>query len=84
MATARRAERNFSPWFQVVTRLAATVEADPLPDGDLAAFAAWRARFGARLGDELAPWPEPVDPDTEIDDGVAADGYRRHRVVFDS
>jgi dienelactone hydrolase len=32
----------------------------------------------------LAPWPEPVDPRTELDDGVVADGYRRHRVVFDS
>jgi len=84
MPTGWRPERNFSPWFQVVTRLAATVEADPLPDGDLADFAAWRDRFETRFRAELAPWPEPVDLRTEIDAGVAVDGYRRHRVVFDS
>jgi predicted peptidase len=84
MATDWRPERNFSPWFQVVSRLAATVEADPLPDDDLAGYPAWRERFESRFGAELAPWPEPVDPRTEIDEGVAVDGYRRHRVVFDS
>ena len=76
--------RNFSPWFQVVTRLAATVEADPLPVGDPAAFGPWRDRFEARLGEALAPWPAPVPLETEIDGGEAADGYRRHRVVFDT
>jgi dienelactone hydrolase len=77
-------ERNFSPWYQVVTRLAATVEADPLPFGDPAALDGWRGRFAGRLDEALAPWPERVPLRTEIDDGVAADGYRRHRLVFDS
>jgi acetyl esterase/lipase len=77
-------ERNFSPWYQVVTRLAATVETDPIPDGDLTQFDAWRRRFAARLDGALAPWPDRVPLRVEIDDGVAAGGYRRHRLVFDA
>jgi acetyl esterase/lipase len=77
-------DRNFSPWFQVVTRLAATVEVDPLPDGDPAAIDPWRNRFAARLDEALAPWPERVPARAEVDDGEPADGYRRHRLVFDT
>ena len=77
-------QRNFSPWFQVVTRLAATAEADPLPDAEPAALDAWREGFAARLDAALAPWPEPVPSDVDVGDGEAADGYVRHRVVFDT
>jgi len=76
--------RNFSPWFQVVTRLLATQELDPLPDDDLAGFDAWRSRFADRFAGALAPWPTRVPLATEIDDGDDADGYRRHRLVFDT
>lgn len=76
--------RNFSPWHQVVTRLMATVETDPLPDGDPAALDGWRRRFAGRLQASLAPWPTAVPAQTEIGPGEEADGYLRHRVVFDS
>ena len=76
--------RNFSPWFQVVTRLAATVEADPLPDTDLASFETWRTRFERQLDDRLGPWPDLVATNVEIDEGEAAGGFRRHRLVLDT
>ena len=69
--------RNFSPWFQVVTRLAATVEADPLPDTDLASFETWRTGFARQLDDELGPWPDLVATNVEIDEGEAAEGFRK-------
>ena len=67
-----------------MTRLAATEEADPLPDGDLGAFAAWRERFAARLTELLGPWPAPVPLDTETLEVGPCDGYRRDRIVFDT
>jgi dienelactone hydrolase len=76
--------RNFSPWFQVVTRLMATEESDPFPDDDPTAWDAWRGRFRARLDGLLAPWPTRVPFDVEVADEVWADGYRRSRLVFDS
>ncbi len=75
--------RNFSPWFQVVSRLMATVEEDPLPD-DPAAFGPWRERCRARLARMLAPWPASVPPDTESTEDGPGDGFVRHRVVFDT
>ncbi len=76
--------RNFSPWFQAVSRLMATREEDPLPDGDVAAIEAWRGRVRGRLEDALAPWPSPVDPAIELADEGRGDGHRRFRLVFDS
>ncbi len=82
--------RNFSPWFQVVSRLMATSEADGLPVGDLSGFDQWRARFDARLQRALAPWPVPVPlnlevtDETETDEDGSALGYRRQRIVFDT
>jgi dienelactone hydrolase len=82
-ATAVR-PRNFSPWFQVVTRLMATEESDPFPDGDPSAWEPWRERFRARLDGLLAPWPTGVPFEVEVTDEVRCDGYRRSRLVFDS
>jgi len=76
--------RNFSPWFQWVTRLLATAAVDPLPDEDLSDWAAWRARCRRRLRELLGPFPEPVPLNLEIVDETAGDGYRRSRVVFDT
>lgn len=76
--------RNFSPWFQVVTRLMATAEPDPFPDRDPAAWEAWRTRFRTRLEDLLAPWPERVPFEVEVTDEVPCEGYSRSRLVFDS
>jgi dienelactone hydrolase len=76
--------RNFSPWFQVVSRLMATEQEDPLPVDDLSAFGPWRDRFAACLEDALAPWPEEVPPDLEVTEETTCDGYTRSRVVFDT
>ncbi len=76
--------RNFSPWFQVVTRLMATEESDPFPDDDPSAWGPWRARCRARLEGLLAPWPERVPLELEVTEEVSCEGYRRSRVVFDT
>jgi dienelactone hydrolase len=59
-------------------------ESDPLVPGDPTEFARWRDRFRLRLGELLAPWPEPVPLDLEITEEVACDGYVRQRVIFDT
>ena len=41
--------RNYSPWYQWMTRLAATVHEDPLPEHDPSALPAWVERRRARL-----------------------------------
>ena len=61
-----------------------TAEPDPLPHSDLAELDAWRERFGERLAGRMAPWPDPVPLNLEIAEEASCDGYRRHRVVFDS
>jgi dienelactone hydrolase len=76
--------RNFSPWYQVVSRLMETEQDDALPVDDLSAFGPWRDRFAARLEDALAPWPEQVALDLEVTEETACDGYTRSRVVFDT
>ncbi len=75
--------RNFSPWYQAVSRLMAVEESDGLPD-DPAAFGSWRGRFEDRLHRTLAPWPESVPPDPETSDETSCEGYRRWRIVFDT
>ncbi len=84
MSIAPRPSRNFSPWFQVVTRLMATEEADPLVTDDLSGFESWRERFRRRLDDALAPWPVRVPLELETTEEVECDGFVRHRVVFDT
>jgi dienelactone hydrolase len=77
-------DRNFSPWYLVVSRLMATGQEDPVPVDDLAALAEWRDRFRVRLQDALAPWPREVPLRLEVTEQTACDGYRRDRVVFDT
>lgn len=84
MSTFSPPRRNLSPWYQVVSRLMATEQVDPLVADDPAAFEAWRERFRSRLGELLAPWPQEVPIDLEVTDEVACDGYRRQRIVFDT
>ena len=77
--------RNFSPWFQVVTRLLATEESDPLPDGDLDALrqlAGPVRRSGS--GCRSRPGRHRSHPDARSTTGEPADGYRRHRLVLDT
>jgi len=76
--------RNLSPWFQVVSRLMATDQVDPLPSDDIGSFRAWRERFVPRLQRLLGPWPERVPLELEITEETACEGYLRQRVVFDT
>ncbi len=76
--------RNYSPWYQWMTRLAATRHEDPLPEGDPAAIPAWRERRRQVLTDLLGPDPEPVPLDLETLESVTCEGYRRDKVVFDT
>jgi len=76
--------RNFSPWFQWMTRLLATEHADPLPDTDAAAIRAWTTRCRERLAQLLGPLPVPVPLDLEVLERTPCDGYRRDRVVYDT
>ncbi|HVT42254.1 MAG TPA: alpha/beta hydrolase family protein [Acidimicrobiales bacterium] len=77
--------RNFSPWYQWMVRLSATVHEDPLPEGDPDpdALTAWVERCRGRLHELLGPEPAPVPLDFETLDSVDCDGYRRDKVVFD-
>ena len=76
--------RNYSPWYQWMTRLAATTHEDPLPESDPASIPAWLERRRARLGELLGPEPAPVPLNLETLESEACDGYRRDTVVFDS
>ena len=76
--------RNYSPWYQWMTRLAATRHEDPLPEEDLDSLPAWKARRRQRLVALLGQMPEPVPLDLETLESVQCDGYRRDKVVFDS
>ncbi len=84
MSTPASPPRNFSPWFQVVTRLMATEQSDPLVTDDDEGFRAWRTRFAGHLSQALAPWPERVPLNLEVTGEETLDGYRRQRVVFDT
>ena len=66
-----------------MVRLQETGLEDPLPD-DPAALADWRARCRGRLHEMLGPLPTPVPLEFETLDSTPCDGYRRHRVVFDT
>jgi dienelactone hydrolase len=76
--------RNLSPWFQWMTRLAEVREEDPLPGADPDQLPAWLGRCRGRLERLLGPRPEPVPLDLEVTGTEQADGYQRHRVIFDA
>jgi dienelactone hydrolase len=76
--------RNYSSWYQWVSRLGATAHDDPLPEGDLAALPAWLDGRRNRLAELLGPLPERVPLNVEVLESVRCDGYRREKIVFDS
>jgi hypothetical protein len=76
--------RNYSSWYQWMTRLAATTHEDPLPESDPGAIPAWLERRRTRLAELLGPEPAPVALNLETLESEACDGYRRDRVVFDT
>ena len=51
--------RNYSPWYQWMTRLAATTHEDPLPEGDPAAIAGLAGAPPRPLAELLGPEPAP-------------------------
>ncbi len=77
-------KRNYSSWYQWMTRLASTPHEDPLPEHDPDSFSVWRDRRRARLVELLGPMPTPVPLDTETLESVQCDGYRRDLIVFDT
>jgi dienelactone hydrolase len=76
--------RNYSPWYQWMTRLAATTHEDPLPEGDLDTLPAWKEGRRLRLTELLGRMPDPVPLDVETLESVQCDGYRRDKIVFDT
>jgi fermentation-respiration switch protein FrsA (DUF1100 family) len=76
--------RNYSPWYQWVSRLGATEHEDPLPEGDPAALPRWLEGRRQRLQELLAPLPEQVPLNVEMLESVQCDGYRRDKIVFDT
>jgi dienelactone hydrolase len=76
--------RNYSPWYQWMSRLAATTHEDPLPEHDPAALPAWVERRRSQLADLLGPEPQAVPLDLETLESEACDGYRRDKIVFDT
>jgi dienelactone hydrolase len=76
--------RNYSPWYQWVSRLASTRHDDPLPEADLASLPRWLEGRRECLRDLMGPLPAPVPPELETLESVQCDGYRRDKIVFDS
>jgi dienelactone hydrolase len=76
--------RNYSPWFQWMTRLGATTHEDPLPEGDLATLPTWLEGRHQRLTGLLGPMPDPVPLDLATLESVQCDGYRSDKIVFDT
>jgi dienelactone hydrolase len=77
-------ERNFSPWYQWMSRLASTTHEDPLPESDPARFPAWLRGRRTALGELLGPSPDRVEPRVETLESVECDGYRRDKIVYDT
>jgi dienelactone hydrolase len=77
-------KRNYSSWYQWMTRLAATPHEDPLPEDDPGSIPAWRERRRTRLAELLGPMPTPVPLNLETLESVQCDGYRRDLIVFDT
>src|ERR1700683_2462112 len=76
--------RNYSPWYQWMSRLAATTHEDPLPEGDPEAIPGWLEGRRQRLAELLGPQPQPVPLNTETLESTQCDGYRRNMIVFDT
>ena len=76
--------RNYSSWYQWMTRLAATEHQDPLPENDRDALPAWVERCHDRLRQLMGPEPSPVPLNIETLESVACEGYRRDKLVFDT
>jgi dienelactone hydrolase len=76
--------RNYSPWYQWMTRLADTASEDGIPWTHPEAIPSWLERKRARLDELLGPQPIAVPLNLETLESEACDGYRRDKVVFDT
>src|ERR1019366_5796060 len=77
-------KRNYSSWYQWVSRLGSTTHEDPLPEGDPASLPRWRDGRRQRLEELLGPMPTLVPLNVETLESVQCDGYRRDKIVFDT
>jgi dienelactone hydrolase len=77
-------ERNYSPWYQWVSRLGTTQHEDPLPENDPGDLPRWLKGRQARLHELFGPLPEAVPLNLATLESVQCDGYRRQKIVFDS
>jgi dienelactone hydrolase len=77
-------ERNYSPWYQWVSRLGAIQHEDPMPEHDPADLPRWLEGRRARLLELLGPLPESVPLNLATLESVQCDGYRRQKIVFDT
>jgi dienelactone hydrolase len=77
-------QRNYSPWYQWMTRLNATTHEDPLPEADLSALPQWLDGRRRRLHEILGAMPTPVPLNVETLESVECDGYRQDKIVFDT
>jgi len=76
--------RNYSSWYQWVSRLGKTTHEDPLPKAIwIPCRAGWR-RGRERLVELLGPMPTRVPLNSETLESVQCDGYRRDKIVFDT
>ena len=86
-------QRNYSPWYQWMTRLNATTHEDPLPEGDLATLPRWldgRRRRLRELGIRHRHWGTAKRPavgwksltDTELATArLVAQGLTNQRIA---
>jgi hypothetical protein len=77
-------KRNYSSWYQWMSRLASTTHEDPLPEGDPASFQRWVTGRRQALAELLGPMPSAVPLNVETLESVQCDGYRRDKIVFDT
>jgi dienelactone hydrolase len=76
-------KRNYSSWYQWMSRLASTTHEDPLPEGDPVSYPRWLTGRRQALGELLGPMPTAVPLNVETLESVQCDGYRRDKIVFD-
>lgn len=77
-----RSGRNYSMGEYLARRYRQTEQALTCTARNEEDWRAWRAAFGAKLRDLMAPWPDPCPLDPILLERVSCDGYVREKVLF--